>query len=629
VDIFFVISGFLITGILERDLALHRFSLLTFYERRVRRIFPALFAVLLACTVLGLLFFTPPQLRDFGESLLACTGFASNFYFSATAHTATGYFTQTSQPLWLLHTWSLSLEEQFYVFFPPLLFLLHRFARPYKLFLLSTLLALSLAVSIHGVHHTPVHAFYLLPWRAWELLLGSLLALHPVPPLKFAWLRSTLGLAGLLAILYAVHTYTSATPFPGAAALLPCLGTTVLLYAGEGGGSLTRRFLALGPLTFLGAISYSLYLWHWPVILFLEKNFDFADDLSRPSKLLAIAISFILAILSFEFIENPFRTRSRKPARPVLVGVAISAAIALLALFLVYGNGFPQRFNATTRAQLAANAARAAEVMHYGNCSNYQTDPEQMSDVAFCEEGHATHKILIWGDSHAEQLRPLLTQMLQRNELGGRGLVFALSEGCMPAESFNRADGPYHCDAFTRFALQRAAQPDIDTVLFAFSPWWVVEPGHTCLTAGGHCTRILTGEQAWQLFLPEIAQHIHDLQGLGKHFILTVPFPRYRQYIPELENRNLLFERLSLPSAQPNDIILPGLQSDTRTLALQSGATLFDPRAVLCPQGHCTYQRDNVSLYIDQSHISATQIGILHKALLAALNQAPKTTIKQ
>ena len=268
VDVFFVISGYLITQIIDRDLSAHRFSVLLFYQRRIKRIFPALFGMLTTVLAVGYIVLPPRELQSLGETLIAASGFASNILFFRWA----GYFAPSSESTPLLHTWTLSLEEQFYLCWPLLLLLLNRAPTVrWKIPTTALLLVATLLLSSIWVHRFPNGAFYLLPSRAWELALGAMLSFPSVANLAKRLPRpsaSLISLAGIGMLGLAVARYGSATPFPGITALLPCLGAALIIAAGEGGRSFGGSLLSLPPLVWIGKISYSLYLWHWPTFAF-------------------------------------------------------------------------------------------------------------------------------------------------------------------------------------------------------------------------------------------------------------------------------------------------------------------------------------------------------------------------
>ncbi len=262
VDVFFVISGYLISSIIFADINASRFTITGFYERRIRRIFPALVAMLVVASVVAVIYLLPGELVDYAKSLLAATGSASNVYFWSHS----GYFASpTSKPL--LHTWSLAVEEQFYISFPLFLLLVRRFWPQRLRTAVVALFFLSFVSSCVVVSRNADTAFYMPYTRAWELLLGTLLSLNIFPRLRLAWTRNVATLTGIGMIGWSVLFYSQETLFPGASALLPCVGSALIIWAGEGGTSLVGSALSWRPVVFIGLISYSLYLWHWPVIV--------------------------------------------------------------------------------------------------------------------------------------------------------------------------------------------------------------------------------------------------------------------------------------------------------------------------------------------------------------------------
>ena len=303
VDIFFVISGYLITTILLRELDENEFSLARFYERRIRRIFPALFAFMTVTLVVSSIFFDANEFQEFSKSLIATTLFSSNILF----WTQSGYFEGPSELKPLLHTWSLAVEEQFYIFFPLLLALLARYVRPRLAPALAGITLISFAINIYGLNHDPSGAFYLAHMRVWELLMGSILATRIIPTKINLHTRNLLGLIGLGMISVPVFLYTIDTPFPGAAAIIPTFGTVLIIYSGDESKTFIGRILGFWPIVFIGQISYSLYRWHWPLIVF-ARYYAIIELKAHETAGVLLAI-FILSSLSWRFIETPFRKK--------------------------------------------------------------------------------------------------------------------------------------------------------------------------------------------------------------------------------------------------------------------------------------------------------------------------------
>lgn len=311
VDIFYAISGYLITTLVAKDIEEGRFSFVSFYERRMRRIFPALFGVLIFCALGAIVLFILQDLIAFGKSLVATTLFISNFYFWRSAQPL-GYFAFNNASQQLLHTWSLSVEEQFYLVFPAALVLLFQWAKGRANACLALLATLSFCLSIWGTQHRPTATFYLFVPRAWELLIGALLATKAMPSLRNRVAREVAALLGLGLITVAVTRLTRATPFPGFSELLPCLGAGPIIYSGEHGASFTNAALSYRPLAFVGVISYSLYLWHWPLLAF--ARYFAAGELSGAATAGVLTCSAIMAFCLSSLSRG--RSGARAPLSP-------------------------------------------------------------------------------------------------------------------------------------------------------------------------------------------------------------------------------------------------------------------------------------------------------------------------
>ena len=263
VDIFFVISGYLITTIIAKEMVQGEFQMKNFWERRIRRILPAAAVMSLFVLIAGACILLPFQFQDLGKSSIAQTLMVSNFYFWQ----QDGYFAAPSDFEPLLHTWSLAVEEQFYFIFPVLMVFLFKKGRHHLIRWTSILFALSFIWSIYGVTHYPSATFYLLPARGWELLIGALIALVPMRIPKAYGLPQILSWTGFALIFYAYTRYSLSTTFPGLSAAPPVLGTALLIIANRDSLTLPGKILALPPIVFIGKISYSLYLWHWPLLV--------------------------------------------------------------------------------------------------------------------------------------------------------------------------------------------------------------------------------------------------------------------------------------------------------------------------------------------------------------------------
>jgi peptidoglycan/LPS O-acetylase OafA/YrhL len=441
VDVFFVISGFLISSVILSEIYASKFSLFSFYERRIRRIFPALIVMLVVTSLLAYKYLLPTELIDYAKSLVAATFSVSNVYFWQQS----GYFDAPAAMKPLLHTWSLGVEEQFYIFFPLFLMLVCRLF-PKKLRLSIVVIAvLSFLVSAIGAFEFPVSSFYLAHTRAWELLLGTILSLKILPQISGTIHRNIAAGIGVLLILAAGLLFTTSTPFPGVAALAPCLGAGLIIAAGQTGTSLVGRALSFKPLVFVGLISYSLYLWHWPIIVFHGVGALSVHGVSdRIAKLIVILASFAAATLSWKFVEVPFRSGRLKLAGASVFkagfgGVAVAGAIGVV---MILSHGIPSRFPASAVKIASYLDQKWTDEYRTGSCFISSEYAYKDFNFSLClhEDGKRKNFLLI-GDSHAAQLWYGLS-----TTLSGVNVMQATASGCRPTieQSFFSEDRCLH-----------------------------------------------------------------------------------------------------------------------------------------------------------------------------------------
>ncbi len=405
VDVFFVISGYLITGLILKELATGEFSLANFWERRVRRILPALTVALAAVLALGLVVLLPRDLISLAMSSLAQLALVANVYFWRD----TGYFAGAADMKPLLHVWSLAVEEQFYILYPLALVWLQRRGGAWMTGGLLAIGAVSLAASIYGTYYHPAAAFYLLPTRAWELLTGGVLACLPTREAARPWLREAAAWLGLAAIAAAMMLFDERTFFPGLAATLPVGGTALFIWANTPHRTSSGKLLATRPFVLIGLASYSWYLWHWPALVYLHyvggANFE-----NVPLRVAAVLASLLLALLSWRFVEQGFRRRRYAPTRRQLATVATTSLTVLLTacLLILAQAGFPARFPSHIR-QLEREQANAT----YPDPS--ETDIRD-DHVPVLGAAGVRPTCLLWGDSHAIVVRKLVDDLSR--ELG-------------------------------------------------------------------------------------------------------------------------------------------------------------------------------------------------------------------
>ncbi len=438
VDVFFVISGYLITSIISKELSSGTFSLTVFWERRIRRIWPALSVVVLAVLAAGYFLLLPHDFADLGESALMQAGLAANYHFWGTS----GYFAIASDLKPLLHTWSLSVEEQFYLILPLLLLWMFRRSRSSKIekksdrvfALLAILAAASFVLASIWVHFDANTAFYWLPHRAWELLLGSCLACLPVTlrPHDAKW-RIVASWAGLGMIMLAGLSYRAKTLFPGASALLPCLGACAVIWANLGAqGKLwgAGRVLAWKPLVLVGLMSYSLYLWHWPLLAFARYCARFLSEdagltlrLESHVRVGIVVLSLLLAYASWRWIETPVRRRQWLASRTSLFafGLGSTALCAGLGWILLGTGGFPGRLPEQALSYSAARSDKPEDwsftwvTLEDVKIGRFKPLGETVADEPAA--------VMLWGDSHARCLMPALAEWCERSGIKGEAAV--------------------------------------------------------------------------------------------------------------------------------------------------------------------------------------------------------------
>ncbi|GCL63479.1 acyltransferase family protein [Pseudaquabacterium pictum] len=390
VDIFFVISGYLITTLILSEHAAGRFSLATFYERRARRILPALFFVMAVCIPFAWFWMLPYQLKDFAKSVLSVLVFSSNVLFWRES----GYFEAATELKPLLHTWSLAIEEQFYVVFPLVVMVTWRLGRRALPVLVVLALITSLGLAEWASRKGIIVAnFYLLPTRAWELLIGSAVAMyllrHPQRPSPLAGAGALLG---LVMVLFSILRFDRTTPFPSLLALVPTVGAALMIVFAQAGG-LVYRLLASPPAVGIGVISYSAYLWHQPLFAFARLMLP---DPSRPGWLYAALIAATLALgwISWKHVEQPFRGRGWLSRRQVFLGALVgSLALAAVAVPMVMANGVISRFPAKDHYLLSISPT---ELGRYTE-RRFRQAERQAFDAA-----GASPRVLLVGDSYAQ-----------------------------------------------------------------------------------------------------------------------------------------------------------------------------------------------------------------------------------
>ncbi|MCR6653619.1 MAG: acyltransferase [Cellvibrionaceae bacterium] len=602
VDIFFVISGYLITSIIMKDMERQSFSLVDFYERRARRIMPAL-AVVVACTTLAAYLFMPPNyLTQYAQSVVAVMLFAANIYFYLT----TNYFATEADEKPLLHTWSLGVEEQFYVFFPLLLMALMPLGRRVLYAGLIALAITSLAFAHFLLARGELAAnFFLIFSRTWELVLGALVALAPTTALtRNAKLNQLLSAAGLLAIFYAIAVFDVDTPFPSVYALVPVVGACLLAMFARP-GTWAWQLLSQRVLVGIGLISYSLYLWHQPLFSFLRFKW-----IGEPPAVLfvgAIALTFLLAYLSWKYVEQPFRNRSRYSRQAIFIGSA-----AFLSTFIVIGlaGHISKGFNTRTDVDYSASIRPSPKRNQCHQSFGGSFDPDKA-----CRYFGDQVTWAVFGDSHmVEPAYALADKLKSRNE----GVLHLSYSACPPALLFEvDVKGCHQWIADALSYLEK--NQEIHNILLGFRYSLFLygdqldtfpappqeNPSEHILTA-----QTLNAETARELYWQSLNTMITRLTEAGKKVYVVYPIPELPLHVEKAVFPKVAFatetflpvERATTADyyRERHQFILQKLDS----LPYSEQLVAIKPFQIFCMDGYCPAVRNGQALYFDDDHLS-------------------------
>jgi peptidoglycan/LPS O-acetylase OafA/YrhL len=541
VDIFFVISGYLITGIIQSDIEDNRFSIVRFYERRVRRIFPALIVILLATFVAGWLLLLPSEFIELGKEIIAGAGFSANLLF----YSDVGYFDAAARSKPLLHLWSLGIEEQFYLVWPLLLLALARWRTALALPLIA-ICAASLIANIVIIRANPEAAFYLPFTRAWELALGALIAIRGSDINLGSAFREMLGWSGLAIIAGATALYSPATPYPGIAALAPVFGAGALILTR---GSSASRLLGNRAAVAIGLISYPLYLWHWPLLtmatIFKASFLRLAEDA------LVIGASFILATLTYLYVERPIRYGQIRKRSAALAASMIATALLGASATV---NGFPFRIPSDIRDAVTMTVSR--EFMRYGEC-HISASAEALF-VPNCVDESKRPLILVWGDSTAGMLAAGLRQI--QDDRFGLGQLTV--NACPPLFTAPAEAIPY-CVQTNRRILSLIGTSHPDLVLL-HAAW----------------TDKTTSE--------DIRPTVSALREAGTSRIMLIgPVPYWNGTLPRITLQYYNLHHRLIPKRTLDHLVKKRPDDEYRKIAKSLGIGYFSARDVLCDASGC------------------------------------------
>ena len=592
VDVFFVISGFLISSIILREQEAGEFTLSKFYARRVRRLFPALAVVLAATFLIGWFYLLPHEFTSLGKHMLSGAAYFINF----TLKRESGYFDSAVEEKPLLHLWSLSVEEQFYIVWPLLLLLIRQ---PRTLMLvIAALVALSFGWGLYALSKSQASAFYLPQYRVWELGSGSLLAAIGVYRPQWLIMSSRranfLSLLGLLLIVGPAVFIAQRAHYPGFYALLPVTGAVMLLMAGPQ-AVVNRALLAHPALVFVGLISYSLYLWHWPLL-------SFAHILGLSSDPTALAIilaaSLGLAVATYFLIERPIRRVGAPMATPALIAataiIGIGGAAAQYALL-------PARLNAAVHQDVSAATS------DWGFPKGLKRD-HSVAEFKLYRTGYGANAVLFLGDSQVEQYWPRVARLLT-NQSSHRSIVFATLGGCPPIVGLH-SEGRSDCNAFTQRSLKLVSDPQIGTVVIS-AAWLKYFDSQSYQISGYGST--IRDTRGWDEGFTRLDSLIRSFAANGKAVWLVLGTPTGGNLAPARSLHRFLsgetrYKALSIDRRSANRIWEP-IRAKLREVAARAGAHTIDPFAWLCDAQVCPGRSaDNAIIYMDQGHLRASYV---------------------
>lgn len=587
VDVFFVISGFLISGGIQRDIAAGRFKLLDFYDRRFRRIFPALFAMMALTWIAAWFLFLPDDYRSLGGSMVAATLFVSNFLFWIQAD----YFTGPVDLKPLVHTWSLAVEEQFYILLPLLLWGVARFLRGRFLMVTLVVAIASFLASVAMVRLAPSAAFYLLPSRGWELLAGALLSQPGFPQIRRRWVAEGAGAIALAMIVGSMLLLTAQSDFPGANALFPCVGAALIIHCGSTvPGTVAARLLGWAPLRWIGLISYSLYLWHWPLIVFARYAL-LTSDLPLTATAAVAAATFLMAWLSWRYVEQPFRAGPWSRRATVTASLSAMGLFSALGIALLLTNGAAFRFAGKPVPQIArADQPLPGEP----RCFLEKGFDEWAGPGCFLsrKSGPTT---LIWSDSHGSQYRQAIRKQIGPR-VAGSILLYA-NGGCPPLFGVAVYGRPY-------------CQPNNDHV--------------RAIIAEYHVSRVVLAAR-WgatladnRLGFDQLERTIQMLRDQGLDVWLIGDNPEYA-----FNNMPLLARRVTETGENRSFLMTPMNSRDwnSEARAIIGVDRFIDPMAALCPSGRqCLVIDKGQPVMSNFNHLSFYGARIVARGMMPAFD---------
>ena len=622
VDVFFVLSGYLIGSIIFGQLNLGSFSFTEFYFRRLRRLFPVYTVVIIFTLIFSYQIMLPGDLKQFGQSIVASSLYLSNFLFYLEA----GYFDTSAHVKPLLHTWSLSVEEQFYLFFPLVAWLTAKSSQKTLVIIFGGLGLLSFIASVVFINHDSSAVFFLFPFRAWELFLGVILAFRFFQECNSKVLTNALSVAGLMLVIYPAVYLKSNSLFPGFNALAPCIGTALIIYSGVSRATFVHKLLATTPMVWIGKLSYSLYLWHWP--FFVLYTYYLPEDPVTSDILLLLSFTFLASYLSWKYIETPFRSALIPIAQSRMAIFSATFVISVLSVgagyLLHYQNGAPHRLNSQT-----LKFAKAAGDL-FGDLSYCkQEDNAIYPGIGFCEIGNIEDSesyALIWGDSHAGMFKSGFEKAFNANSTSA---LMAWTGGCPPVFGIEKDENVSSSNFDQACTIRNNAikelllsDPRIQVVILT-GRWSYYLSGEGVgvdaenrikLWREGDADDSNSGITQNQIFVHAFEETVKELHQKNKKVFIVEQPPEFSNYRSRklavgLLNNNKDIEsnldRLTNASYQSVEDRQKEMQAKFQELADQDLATILRTHSYFCDDMNCSAIQNQLPLYFDNNHLSS------------------------
>jgi peptidoglycan/LPS O-acetylase OafA/YrhL len=607
VDIFFVISGYLITSIILKNQSQNNFSLLDFYSRRIRRIFPALIVVLTFCLVAGWYALLGDEYERLGKHIAAGSIYISNFVLQSEA----GYFDTDSELKPLLHLWSLAIEEQFYLVFPLLLIVGKRFQIS-PLLIISVSLIFSFLANIIQIHDKPTDVFFFPYSRAWELLVGSLVAylsIHSIAKNQAEKFANPLSWLGIILILSAwIFLDSKKILFPSWWALLPTFGAASLIFAGDKAW-FNRKILASKIAIFIGLISYPLYLWHWVLLSFLKITE--VEKLNSRLRFSILVVSMILAWLTYYFVEKNLRFQKSKF---ISLGLLVSLLlIGSIGYFVTLQKGYPSRYKIEvewTAGELGADDFRKKGLISQKSCEPKYKMLSPSDEPFFCLE-QIPEKLptaLLLGDSHANHL---YLSLAKRTDLTGGNLLNLGMGGCFPFFDLPQKES---CQQFMNNSLQMAMMsPSINTLIFTFYSY---EPDNIPLHKKLFNQNSDGADESFGIFSKSMKKTLQQLLAANKKVIFVLDTPDLEFNPNACMSRPWRLDKLAektlcaIPRSQVDLRQKKCLETVKAVLSEFPNVTVLDPLPAFCDDNYCWAIKDKKMLYRDSHHLN--EVGAIY-----------------